>query len=156
MTQGCAVVTKTLMFAGVVLAMAAGAALAETRLDVRINPVPPHGYEKVSVSKAAVGSAPIRLWANASIDPDCSAHVPGATLSILEPPKHGAATISDDPFFAAYPPNNPRSACNSRKVPGHQAFYTAAAGFTGHDHVVLQGSSPDGRVRRIAVDIDVR
>jgi hypothetical protein len=116
----------------------------------------PHGFEKVKVSKATVGGAPIRLWYNTAIDPDCSPHAPGATLMILTPPAHGAATVSDEPFFAAFPPENPRSACNQRKVPGHQAFYTAAAGFTGHDQLVLQGTSPDGRVRRISVDIDVR
>ena len=50
----------------------------------------------------------------------------------------------------------PRAACNDRKVPGHQAFYEAEAGYTGHDKVVLQGSSPEGHVREITVDILVR
>ena len=114
------------------------------------------GYQKLTVAKAAVGSTPIRVWANTAIDPDCSVHAPGATLTILEQPKHGAAVVKDEPYFAAFPPVNPRSACNARKVPGHQAFYTAAAGFKGRDRMVLQGSSPDGSVRRIAVDITVR
>jgi hypothetical protein len=116
----------------------------------------PLGFEKVKVSKATVGANPIRLWYNTAIEPDCSAQAPGATLTILTPPSHGAATVSDEPFFATFPAENPRSACNQRKVPGHQAFYTAAAGFTGHDQLVLQGTSPDGRVRRISVNIDVR
>lgn len=114
------------------------------------------GYQKLTIAKAAVGSTPIRVWANSAIDPDCSAHAPGAALTILESPKHGEAVVKDEPYFAAFPPANPRSACNDRKVPGHQAFYTAAAGFKGHDRMVLQGSSPDGLVRRISVDITVR
>jgi hypothetical protein len=141
-----------------VAVMATGAASAqERRYVVSVNPVArSQGYEKLSISKAAIGATPIRLWANAAIDPDCSPHVPGATLTILEPPAHGAATISDEPYYVAYPPANPRSACNTRKIPGHQAFYTAQAGFTGHDKLVLEGASGDGRVRRITVNIDVR
>ena len=54
------------------------------------------------------------------------------------------------------PPNNSRVACNNRKVPGHEAFYAANPGFTGRDRVVLEGSSPEGRVREITVDIEVR
>lgn len=81
---------------------------------------------------------------------------PGATLSLLDPPAHGVARISDEPFYAAYPPSDPRSVCNDRKIPGHRAFYAAAPGFKGHDRVVLQGSSPEGRVREIRIDVDVR
>lgn len=124
---------------------------------VTIAPVSrPHGLIKTDLSKATVGTSPIRLWANSAINPDCSAQTPGATLTMVTPPGHGAVKISDEPFYMSFPPANPRSACNSRKVPGHQAFYTAAAGFTGHDHVVLQGTNPDGHVRRISVDIEVR
>jgi hypothetical protein len=114
------------------------------------------GYQKLTVAKAAIGSTPIRIWANTAIDPDCSVHSPGATLTILEEPKHGAAVVKDEPYFAAFPPVNPRSACNNRKVPGNQAFYTAAPGFKGRDRMVLQGSSPDGSVRQVTVDITVR
>ena len=138
-------------------AFAGGAFGQERRYEVTVAPsASPRGFEKVKVSKATVGAAPIRLWYNTAIDPDCSPAAPGATLTILTPPSHGAVTISDDPFYAAFPQANPRSACNDRKVPGHQAFYTAAAGFTGHDQLVLQGTSPEGRVRQISVDIDVR
>ena len=138
--------------------MAAGATLAQAaQYQVTVTPqASHHGFEKVNVSKAAIGSTPIRVWANAAIDPDCSVHMPGPSLTILQPPAHGQATVSDEPFYAAFPPANPRSACNSRKVPGHQAFYTAASGYTGHDHLVLQGSSPEGQVRQVEVSIDVR
>ena len=137
--------------------LAASAFGQEREYKVTIAPTESsRGFEKVKVSKATVGGNPIRLWYNTAIDPDCSMQAPGATLSILTPPSHGAATISAEPFFATFPPENPRSACNQRKVPGHQAFYTAVAGFTGHDQLVLRGTSPDGRVRQISVDIDVR
>ncbi|MEO8115016.1 MAG: hypothetical protein ABI655_11575 [Phenylobacterium sp.] len=141
-------VLKVMMAAGAAALVLGGAAHAQLLA---------HGkaFEKLTVSKAALGSAQIRLWANTAIDPDCTEH-PGATLSVLEPPAHGTASVDTQPFYAAFPASNPRSACNSRKVPGRQVFYTANAGFTGHDKVVLQGSTPDGRVRQISVDILVR
>jgi len=147
---------------GLVMAVAAaalcGPALAQTRgyLVTVASLRTAHGFEKVRLSKAALGSAEISLWANTAIDPHCATHGPGATLRILQPPEHGAARVSDEPLFLAFPPNNPRSACNDRKVPGHEAFYAAAAGYVGRDRVVLEGSSPGGRVRQIIVDIDVR
>ena len=145
-----------LVLAGLTAAMTASLTQA-AQYNVTITPQSrPHGFEKINVSRAAIGSTPIRIWANADIDPDCSTHLPGPSLTILQPPAHGQATISDEPFYAAYPPANPRSACNSRKVPGHQAFYTAASGYSGHDHMVLQGASPEGQVRRIDVDVNVR
>ncbi|THD61131.1 MAG: hypothetical protein E8A12_10260 [Phenylobacterium sp.] len=140
----------------ITLTVGCAATAQERRYEVVVKPMSSEsGFEKVKVSKAALGSTQIMLWRNAAINPDCTA-VDGVTLSILRPPEHGKATVSDEPLYAAYPPANPRSACNNRKVPGHQAFYQADAGFTGHDTLVLQGSSPEGRVRQITVDILVR
>jgi hypothetical protein len=148
---------KLLTLAIAAAAISGFAQAQSSRFLVTVDPAgPAKGYEKVSVFKAALGTGTIQVWANTAIDPDCTAQSPGATLSILEPPAHGSASVSDEPFYMAFPPANPRSACNSRKVPGHRAFYTAAAGYAGHDRMVLQGSSPEGHVRRITVDIDVR
>ncbi len=138
------------------LAVGGGATAQDRQVTVVVKPVERQkGFEKVKVSKAAIGDTQIILWQNAAINPDCSA-VPGVTLSILRPPEHGKATISDDGVFAAFPPANPRSACNNHKVPGHQALYQAQTGYTGRDRLVLQGSSPEGHVREIDIDIDVR
>jgi hypothetical protein len=41
-------------------------------------------------------------------------------------------------------------------VPGRQVYYTAAPGFSGHDRVVLEGTSDDGTMRHVTVDVDVR
>lgn len=143
--------------AAVALAVGGSAAAQSRSYVVTVNPQQnPNGFEKLRISKAAVGSSEITLMYNTAIDPDCAVHPPGATLTILKAPEHGTARISDEPLYAAFPPNNPRSACNSRKVPGHTAYYAANPGFTGRDRVVLQGSSPAGRVREITVDIEVR
>ncbi|WP_395443643.1 hypothetical protein [Caulobacter sp. UC70_42] len=148
---------KLFMLAIASATVATGVSAQTARYQVTVAHVEPaSGYQKLHIAKAAVGSTPIRVWANTAIDPDCSVHEPGATLTLLEPPAHGLATIRDEPYFAAFPPANPRSACNAHKVPGHQAYYTAAAGYVGHDRLMLQGASPDGAVRRITVDVTVR
>ncbi|HEY5410072.1 MAG TPA: hypothetical protein VIJ94_05030 [Caulobacteraceae bacterium] len=141
-----------------VCAVVAGSAFGqERRYLVTVAPqARERGFEKLNVSKATVGTNPIRIWANTAINPDCSVQGSGASLALVSPPIHGTANVIDDPYFASFPRGNPRSACNDRKVPGHQAFYTAAAGFSGHDRLLLRGTSPDGRVRDISVDIDVR
>ena len=101
----------------------------ESRYLVTVHPVGRgDGYQKVSVSAATLGSAPITVWHNTSIDPDCTARTPGAVLALVVPPEHGAVVIDDTPDYFAFPPANPRSACNTRKVPGHHAVYTSANG----------------------------
>lgn len=146
---------------GLILAAAAlvcgATADAQQSYVVTVHPARrPQGLDKVHIQKAAIGSTEIRLWANTAIDPSCNATTPGATLAVVKQPEHGSLRISDEPLYMAFPPNNPRSACNKAKVPGHQALYAANAGYRGHDHAELEGSSPDGLVRDIWVDIDVR
>lgn len=149
--------SKLLILAGLAATVATGAFAETKHYEVTVSPeARPSGFQKLHIEKAAIGSTPIRVWANTAIDPDCSEHQPGATLTVLEQPAHGVATVKDEAYYAAFPPANPRSACNDRKVPGHQAYYTAATGYAGHDRLVLQGSSPDGAVRRITVDVTVR
>ena len=132
-----------------------GMAFAQSYV-VTVKPAEPQrGFEKLSISKAAIGATPIMIWRNSAINPDCT-EVPGVTLTVLREPEHGTATVSNDPIYPSFPAANPRSVCNARKVPGHTAIYQAAAAYRGRDRLVLQGSSPDGRVREITVQVDVR
>jgi len=94
------------------------------------------------------------IWGGAAIDPDCSPH-PGSTLTIVAPPAHGAVKVVEEPIYVAFPPGNPRSACNSKKVPGRHVYYTASPGYAGHDRVILEGSSEDGHVRHVTIDVNV-
>jgi len=113
------------------------------------------GFAKISIDKAAIGSAQIRLWQNTSVEPDCSPRGQ-PTLTVIRQPEHGKVVIDDAPFFYVFAPGSGREACSQHKVLGHRAFYTAEAGYTGNDKVVLQGSQPDGYVRQITVNISVR
>lgn len=112
------------------------------------------GVQKVSISKAAVGSSRIVIWGGAAIDPDCSPH-PGTTLTVVTPPTHGEVKVVEEPVYVAFPPSNPRAACNSKKVPGRHVYYTASPGYWGHDRVVLEGASEDGHVRHVTIDVNV-
>jgi hypothetical protein len=135
-----------------------GAAAAQTRhYEVTVAPSAQSakGFQKVSISKAAIGSAQIVIWGGAAIDPDCSPH-PGSTLAVVQPPAHGSVKVVEEGVYVAFPAGNPRSACNGRKVPGRKVYYTAAEGYAGHDKVVLEGASEDGHVRHVTVDVDVR
>ena len=132
-------------------------AVAQTsRFEVTIQPQSStQGFAKISVDKAALGSSQIRLWQNTSIEPDCSPRGQ-PTLSVIRQPEHGKVIIDDEPFFYVFAAGSGRENCSQHKVPGHRAFYTADDGYKGHDKVVLQGSQPDGYVRQITVNIDVR
>ena len=133
------------------------AAAQESRYLVVVHPMARgEGYQKVSVSAATIGAAPIVVWRNVAIDPDCTARAPGATLAVTVQAMHGTAVVDETPDYHAFPPANPRSACNTRKLPGHRAVYAAAPGFTGKDRFVLLGSTGAGVVRRITVTVDVR
>jgi hypothetical protein len=113
------------------------------------------GYQKMEIKKAAIGSAKISLWNIYAVNPDCTPHDPGPTLTISQPPEHGTANIDDSNIFPNFPQTNSRSVCNTQQVPGLQAFYTANGGYRGSDRMVLLAATADGAVRQITVNIDV-
>ena len=140
-----------------VLAFCGTAAAQQRQYTVTVRPVAAHvvnGVQKINVSKAAVGSSQIVIWGGAAIDPDCSPR-PGTTLTVVTPPAHGEVKVVEEPIYVAFPPSDPRAACNSKKVPGRHVYYTAAPGYAGHDRVVLEGASADGSVRHVTVNVNV-
>ena len=150
-------VSRVSLACGLALLAYCGAAAAqEQQYMVTVRPAghEANGVQKINISKAAVGSSQIVIWGGAAIDPDCSPH-PGSTLTIVAPPAHGAVKVVEEPIYVAFPPGNPRSACNSKKVPGRHVYYTASPGYAGHDRVILEGSSEDGHVRHVTIDVDV-
>ena len=140
--------------AAAALLMSAANGVAQTYVVHRIGQSSSKGYDDIHVSKAASPGQQIKIWWATLINPDCSA-AGTITTEILSPPRHGQAEISSEPLYPNFIAPNPRSACNVRKVPGRQAFYTAEPDFHGHDKVVIRSATSEGRVRRIIVDIDV-
>ena len=139
-----------------VLAFCGTATAQERQYTVTVRPAAhvTNGIQKISISKAAVGSSQIVIWGGAAIDPDCSPH-PGSTLTIVAPPSHGEVKVVEEPIYVAFPPSNPRAACNAKKVPGRHVYYTASPGYSGHDRVVLEGASEDGSVRHVTINVNV-
>ena len=141
------------------LAAAVGVGTSPGRADTyvvhRIASSPQPGYADAHVAKAVLPSERTRVWWAMMLNPDCS--LAGTmTTEIVEQPRHGQATVTDDPFFPNYVAPNPRAVCDSQKALGKEAFYTADAGFKGHDKLVLRNATSEGRIRRIIIDIDVR
>jgi len=141
---------------GFLLAIAALSPAGAEDYLVHIQPLRAEGgYKKVETSEAVIGAAPLVVWRNSSLNPDCSS-TGDASLRIVHPPEHGTAVISTEPFYPNYAKGNVRYACNTQKTPGNRAIYTASVGYVGRDHLVLEGSTGSGTVRRISVTIDVR
>ena len=147
----------TVVLVGLVGLSLSCAAVAQERYEFTVKRESAHhdAIQKIKVSKAVIGSSKIVIWGGASIDPDC-AERPGYSLNVVQPPEHGEVKVVAEAIYIAFPQGNPRAVCNSRKVPGRQAYYTAAPGFTGHDRVVLEGASDDGTMRHVTIDVDVR
>lgn len=136
-------------------AVLSAAAAAQTFVVRRVDEAPVKGYHDVHLSRAVLPGEKARVWFATLTNPDCS---PAGTMTtqIVNPPLHGHADISTDKVFPNFVAPNPRVICDTQKVDGVQAFYTADAGFHGHDKLVLQNATSEGRVRRVLVDIDVR
>ncbi len=144
---------KALRIVIAALVLLPGVSLAQQRLGA--SPQPEKGFEEVHISKAALAGKEIRVWAAQMIDPACNA-TGSMDTQILQTPKHGEARVSDEPFFGAFSEGNARYHCNSQKSPGRQVLYRSAPDFHGHDKLVLQNSTSEGRIRNWVVDIDVR
>ena len=136
----------------VIIPIAAG---AQTYIVRRLDTGTAKGYGDIHLSRAALPGQRVRIWSATLTNPDCS---PAGTMTtqILNAPRHGQADISTDKLYPNFLPPNPRVICDKQKVDGVQAFYTAEPGYHGHDRIVLQNATSEGRVRRILVDVDVR
>jgi hypothetical protein len=146
-----------LIVAGTALATAllSSNGTAQTYLVRKVGTTALKGYDEVHISKAAIAGQKVRIWSATLLNPDCTA-AGTMTTQVVDQPRHGQVTISDEQFYPNYVPPNPRASCDAQKSPGKQAFYTAEAGFHGHDKLAIKNATSEGRIRRIIVDIDVR
>lgn len=131
------------------------AAGAQTYLIRRLNEGGGKGYSDIHESRAAISGEKIRIWFATLTNPDCSS-AGTVTAQIVIPPHHGHADILTEKVYPNFIAPNPRVICDTHKVDGVEAFYTSDAEYHGHDKIVLQSATSEGRVRRILIDIDVR
>ncbi|WP_132740314.1 hypothetical protein [Sphingomonas sp. PP-F2F-A104-K0414] len=130
-------------------------ASGQTYLVRRLNEGSSKGYSDIYASRAAISGEKIRIWFATLTNPDCSS-AGTVTAQIVTPPHHGHADISTEKVYPNFIAPNPRVICDTHKVDGVQAFYTSDAGYHGHDKIVLQSATSEGRVRRVLIDVDVR
>lgn len=148
-------ITCSIAAVSIAFVMLPAIAGAQTYIVRRLNDGSMKGYNDIHVSRAAMPGEKIRVWFATLTNPDCT---PAGTMTtqIVTAPRHGHADISTDKVFPNFIAPNPRVICDKQKVDGVQAFYTPDADFHGHDHIVLQNATSEGRVRRVLVDVDVR
>ena len=96
----------------------------------------------------------INMYKVSAINPDCSSLGP-ATINLVEAPQGGQAMVREMPDYLAFPPNNPRSACNHRRVMATELFYRSAPGFVGQDRFSAEIIDGVGvaRIRHFSVEV---
>lgn len=108
-----------------------------------------------TVQRVVPSGQPQQIFFIAHLEPDCRP-LPMGTSALLESPAHGRVTLQrgvDFPYFSA---NNPRSQCNTRRVPGNKLIYQSAPGFVGEDGFVIELIGKYGNVVRGRFRIAVR
>jgi len=110
---------------------------------------------RIFPAKFVAAGGHVRPWEVSARNPDCSSNGP-VTFRIRTAPQHGTIRIESARIFPSYPPGNPRSVCNTRRVAGQRVSYFARAGFVGTDRVAFESIYPGGQAQLINIPIGIR
>lgn len=125
------------------------------------------GFAALSLSVAWSGAATaqatfnvaaghqVRVYWAYSLNPDCTPDGQ-VVVRITQPPQHGRITIRNGRLFPNYPSSNSRNVCNTRRVPGVEAYYQPASGYIGLDSASFDTIFPNGTYRQFTSNIQVR
>ncbi|AWN46094.1 hypothetical protein DK419_07040 [Methylobacterium terrae] len=83
-----------------------------------------------------------------SLDPTCRSVGPWA-VNMIEPPGKGQVMVEQGSEYPGFSPNNPRSACNKRKVPATRILYSAPPGGPDDDQFIIEIVDPLGNAQRL-------
>jgi hypothetical protein len=108
----------------------------------------------VSRTVAVAPGSKLKLQFVIALNPDCTV-IQSASARVVKEPVHGRITIQPGEDFAYFPPANPRSSCNSRRVKGQIVEYHAPVGFKGTDIVKYDYFNSVGGVFHNTVTINV-
>jgi hypothetical protein len=78
-----------------------------------------------------------------------------STARAAREPSRGKLTIQTADDFVYFPPANPRSACNTKRVRGQLVEYHAAPGFKGTETLAYDVFQPRGGVVHYTVTVNV-
>ena len=143
------------------LALSAALLLACCTVPVKIErpapltPAEAVAYANRTMIKGASSGEKQKMGYFIGLNPDCTATgVPKVTF--VTPPSHGTMTAEQGEDYPGYPTDNPRSACNRRKVPAVLLYYQSAPGYTGNDAAVVEVVFPAGSLQHQTYEITVR
>jgi hypothetical protein len=108
----------------------------------------------VSRTVAVAAGAKLKLQFFVAINPDCTV-IPSTTPRSIKEPARGRLTIQTGDDFAYFPPTNPRSACNSKRVRGHLVEYQAPVGFKGTETLSYDVFNTMGGVFHHTITVNV-
>lgn len=86
------------------------------------------------------------VFAYGEVNPDCSL-AGETTVRLQQSPEHGGVMTRRSKGFGFFPPSNPRSACNARRVAGVNVTYRPARDFVGTDTFSLDVIFSNGSER---------
>jgi hypothetical protein len=90
-----------------------------------------------------------------SANPDCT--IRGyASAAVTIAPQGGQVFSTHTSDFASFSPDNPRSACNRRRLQGTKVWYRANPDFIGTDNFQLQIVRANGDVATFNLQVQVR
>lgn len=90
-----------------------------------------------------------------SINPDCT-QTDRTVVRIIAPPEHGTASFHNGDMYTSFPRENPRSACNDKRIPGALVKYKSEDGYIGGDTFRALIIYPDGTATEATYNIVVR
>lgn len=114
------------------------------------------GASQATISRSITvpAGASTKIGFIAFINPDCT-NIGYATARVTQPPAHGSLEIGHADDFGYWQPQNPRSECNKRRVPGVIIHYKAQPGFVGVDGLTYEIFGPGPGMRRFNLTINV-
>jgi hypothetical protein len=94
-----------------------------------------NGY--TSLDRSVQSGQKSAILRTASLNGDCSPRG-DMILHVNQQPKHGLIELVSVDDFTNFPKNDPRVACNTRKVRSWVVYYTSEPGYAGGDVVVFE------------------
>ena len=79
-----------------------------------------------------------------------------STLSVVEPPAHGALAVARYDGHPSFPPNSTYASCNAALAPAMGMTYTPSPGFQGSDAVTVDEVNIDGRRQTLRISLTVK
>jgi hypothetical protein len=105
----------------------------------------------ISVPRGSTAS----LGFTAKINPDCSRADSPDRVTLTQAPSQGRVDIRHETGYAYFRPANPRSRCNSQRVPGTKLFYHANPNASGTDTFSYDWYTGSGGVAHFTVSVNI-